>query len=123
MANERNTPPSREANSTTTRHLRRACRTALELELVGGAPAAMIEHLAASAGLLEAMSEVRGESAPVVALAETARERAHAALAEWHAWESENLPRGLDRLQRARANRGRSKRARALPVSRASRGR
>ena len=50
------------------RHLRREIRTALELAIVAMAPSDLVDQLATSSGLLEAVSEFPVQSAPVVAL-------------------------------------------------------
>ena len=56
-------------------HLRRETRTALELAVVALAPSELIDRLAKSAGLLEAIAELPTDSAPVVADAKEAWRR------------------------------------------------
>jgi hypothetical protein len=72
-------------------HLRRGTRTALELAVVGMAPTELLERLAAAAGLLEAVSELPLESAPVVALIPKLAKRSRSVLEEWNKWQREHL--------------------------------
>jgi hypothetical protein len=67
-------------------HLRREVRTALELAVIALAPTALVDALAAAAGLLEAATELPADSAPVVAIEPRVRKRARGALDEWKAW-------------------------------------
>ena len=79
------------------RHLRRETRTALELAVVALAPSELIDGLAKSAGLLEAISELPTDSAPVVALVPGLVTSARTALDVWHTWHRgylEKIPRG-----------------------------
>jgi hypothetical protein len=80
------------------RHLRRETRTALELAVVALAPHEVTDELARVAGLLEALSELPPNSAPVVALVPSVAKRARPALDKWHQWQSlylaGKIPRG-----------------------------
>lgn len=77
------------------RHLRREVRTALELAVVALAPTPLIERLAVVAGLLEALTELPVDSAPVMALAPDIRQRGTRALEDWQRWQGERqVPRG-----------------------------
>jgi hypothetical protein len=78
-------------------HLRRDARTALELSVVALAPSELVDRLAASAGLLEALSELPTNSAPVVALVPNLIERTQKALADWQKWHREHLEAKLPR--------------------------
>jgi hypothetical protein len=72
-------------------HLRREARTALELAVVAMVPEDLLNRLAASAGLLEAIGELPTDSPPLVALVPKLVKKAQAALAEWRKWQ-ERLP-------------------------------
>jgi len=74
-------------------HLRREARTALELAIVALAPDALLEALATSAGMLEAVSELPADSSPVVALMPRLVERAKRTLSQWSAWHAEHVAR------------------------------
>ena len=74
-------------------HLRREARTALELAIVGLAPEELIDRLASTTGLLEAVAELPANSPPVVALIRRLVVRSRASLAEWEAWQKEHGPR------------------------------
>lgn len=74
-------------------HLRRETRTALELALVALAPSDLLDRLATSAGLLEALAELPPESPPVRALLPDVAERARAALEAWQRWSTSHLTR------------------------------
>lgn len=80
------------------RHLRRESRTALELAVVAMAPTDLVDRLAISAGLLEALVELPANSAPVLALVPKLATRTRSALEAWQAWHREHLegkiPRG-----------------------------
>jgi len=80
------------------RHVRREIRTALELALVALAPAELIDRLAKSAGLFEAIAELPTDSAPVVALIPGLMTSARSALDDWQAWHhgylEKKIPRG-----------------------------
>jgi hypothetical protein len=78
-------------------HLRRDARTALELAVVALAPAALVDRLAASAGLLEALAELPAESPPVVALVPRVVTRAQRALEEWQSWHQAYLDKRIAR--------------------------
>jgi len=73
------------------RHLRRESRTALELAVVAMAPSELVDRLAASAGLLEALVELPTDSAPVVAIVPRVVTRARSALKDWQKWHHEHL--------------------------------
>src|SRR5947207_11809953 len=67
-------------------HLRRETRTALELAVVALAPSELVDRLAKSAGLLEAIAELPRDSAPVVALVTGPMTSARRALDDCHTW-------------------------------------
>jgi hypothetical protein len=67
-------------------HLRRETRTALELAVAALAPERLIDQLAATAGLFEALVELPRGSPPVLALTPRLIERSRAALKEWGRW-------------------------------------
>jgi hypothetical protein len=77
--------------------LRREGRTALELAIVAMAPAEIVDRLALTAGLLEALAELPTDSAPVVALVPSAARRARSALDEWQTWQRKHLEKKLPR--------------------------
>ena len=85
-------------SETDLRHLRREVRTALELAVVALAPSELVDHLAASAGLLEALAELPTDSAPVTALVPRLVDRTRRALDSWLRWQKDHLepriPRG-----------------------------
>ena len=74
-------------------HLRRETRTALELAVVALAPMDMIDRLAATAGLFEALMELPPNSPPVIALMPKLLNRARSALKDWNAWQARHLPK------------------------------
>jgi hypothetical protein len=78
-------------------HLRRDVRTALELGVVALAPGELVDRLAASAGLLEALSELPTDSAPVIALLPNLVARTQGALEDWQKWQREHLEKKLAR--------------------------
>lgn len=67
-------------------HLRREARTALELAIVELAPNDLIDRLALATGLLEALAELPGDSAPAIALGPPTADRARIALTMWRDW-------------------------------------
>ena len=69
-------------------HLRREVKTALELAVASMSPTEIVDRLATSAGLMEALAEFPPDAAPVVATAPRAVAVADEALAAWHAWEA-----------------------------------
>ncbi|HKP55647.1 MAG TPA: hypothetical protein VJV78_02940 [Polyangiales bacterium] len=79
------------------RHLRRESRTALELAVVALAPSDLVDRLAASAGLLEALVELPTDSAPVVAIVPRVATRARSALEDWQKWQHEHLEKKMPR--------------------------
>jgi hypothetical protein len=85
-----------EPNTMDLRHLRRDARTALELAVVAPAPPELVDRLAMSAGLLEALEELPTDSAPVKAIVSSVVARARGALREWDKWKAtvEKIPRG-----------------------------
>lgn len=70
-------------------HLRREARTALELAIVELAPTELTDRLAVISGLLEALVELPGDSAPALALGPATVDRAYVALAMWKEWWSQ----------------------------------
>jgi hypothetical protein len=71
-------------------HLRREARTALELAIVALAPDEIIDGLAVSTGLLEALNELPGDNSSVLAMAEVTAKRARKALQTWREWEKKH---------------------------------
>jgi hypothetical protein len=78
-------------------HLRRESRTALELAVVALAPSELVDRLAASAGLLEALVELPTDSPPVIALVPTVVTRTRRALEDWQKWCHEHLEKKIPR--------------------------
>lgn len=78
-------------------HLRRDARTALELAVVALAPGELIDRLAVSAGLLEALVELPTDSAPVTALVPKVVLRTRRALEDWQKWHDEHLEKKIPR--------------------------
>jgi hypothetical protein len=78
-------------------HLRRESRTALELAVVAMAPSDLVDRLAASAGLLEALLELPTDSPQVIAILPRVVARTRAALGEWQEWQREHLERTIPR--------------------------
>jgi hypothetical protein len=78
-------------------HLRRESRTALELAVVAMAPSDLVERLATSAGLLEALVELPTNSAPVIALVPGLVSRTRSALGDWQKWHHEHLENRIPR--------------------------
>lgn len=72
-------------------HLRRESRTALELAVVTMAPSHLVDRLATSAGLLEALVELPANSAPVLALVPNLVTRTRSVLEDWQKWHHEHL--------------------------------
>jgi hypothetical protein len=79
------------------RHLRRDVRTALELAVVALAPGELVDRLAVSAGLLEALVELPTDSAPVIALVPKLVTRTRRALEDWEKWHDEDLKKRIPR--------------------------
>lgn len=69
-------------------------KTALELAILALAPVALVERLAAPAGLLEALTELPPDAPPVTAVAPRTVERARHALEEWRDWQAKHAPTG-----------------------------
>lgn len=78
-------------------HLRRESRTALELAVVAMAPSELVDRLAMSAGLLEALVELPTNSAPVIALVPKLVTRTRRALEDWQKWHHEHLEKKIPR--------------------------
>lgn len=78
-------------------HLRRESRTALELAVVAMAPSELVDRLAMSAGLLEALVELPRNSAPVIALVPKLVTRTRGALEDWQNWHHEHLEKKIPR--------------------------
>jgi hypothetical protein len=78
-------------------HLRRDTRTALELAVVALAPSELIDRLATSAGLLEALIELPADSPPSLALVPGLVQRTRATLAAWQTWNHDNLEKRMPR--------------------------
>jgi hypothetical protein len=88
---ERTDPEAERETSMDLRHLRREARSALELAAAAMAPFAIIDGLALSAGLLEALVELPADSAPMRALVPRTVNRTRRALDDWQKWRFENL--------------------------------
>jgi hypothetical protein len=73
------------------RHLRRESRTALELAVVALAPSDLVDRLATSTGLLEALLELPSDSAQAIALVPQLLARTRTALSDWQTWRQEHL--------------------------------
>jgi hypothetical protein len=78
-------------------HLRRESRTALELAVVAMAPSELVDRLATSTGLLEALAELPTNSAPVIALVPRLVTRTRRALEDWQKWHHEHLEKKIPR--------------------------
>jgi hypothetical protein len=97
MSKQPRTDPEDRDTSLDLSHLRRDTRTALELAVVALAPLELIDRLAASVGLLEALAALPTDSAPVIALVPKLVTRTRSALGDWQKWHGEHLekiPRG-----------------------------
>jgi len=68
------------------RHLGRELSTALELALVGRAPAPLVEQLASATGLVVALAELPLDTEALRAWSLDAVSRAERALERWHTW-------------------------------------
>lgn len=79
-------------------HLRREVRTALELAVVALAPTELIDRLATAAGLLEALTELPTDGAPVAALVPRVFACASGGLDDWQTWRKEHYERRLARV-------------------------
>ncbi|HWA70772.1 MAG TPA: hypothetical protein VG937_00485 [Polyangiaceae bacterium] len=89
-------PPAHESGLSLS-HLRRETRTALELAVVALAPSELLERLAASAGLLEALIELPPNSPPALALIPGLVERTRDSLEDWGEWQRANLEKKMPR--------------------------
>jgi hypothetical protein len=78
-------------------HLRRESRTALELAVVAMAPSDLVDRLATSAGLLEALVELPANSAPALALTPKLVTRTRSVLEDWQKWHHEHLENKIPR--------------------------
>jgi hypothetical protein len=78
-------------------HLRRESRTALELAVVTLAPSDLVDRLATSAGLLEALVELPADSAPVIGILPRVMTSTRAALDDWQKWHHEHLEQKMPR--------------------------
>jgi hypothetical protein len=78
-------------------HLRRESRTALELAVVAMAPSDLVDRLATSTGLFEALVELPTNSAPVIALVPNLVTRTRLALEDWQKWQHEHLEKKIPR--------------------------
>lgn len=75
------------------RHLGREVKTALELAIVGLCPSELVERLATSAGLIDALTDLPLDSPAVAAMVPKVFARGQAALDEWTHWRDEHLKR------------------------------
>jgi hypothetical protein len=78
-------------------HLRRDVRTALEMAVIVLAPSELVDRLATSAGLLEALVELPSDSAPVIALVPKLMTRTRTALEDWQRWQREHIEKTVGR--------------------------
>ena len=78
-------------------HLRRESRTALELAVVAMAPSELVDRLATSAGLLEALAELPKDSTPVIAIVPRVVTRTRSNLEDWQKWHHEHLEKKIPR--------------------------
>jgi hypothetical protein len=78
-------------------HLRREARTALELAVIALAPTELVDRLATTAGLLEALVELPIDSAPVIALVPRVQSQAKSSLEDWQKWRKEHLENKIPR--------------------------
>jgi hypothetical protein len=81
-------PPKEQSSTMDMSHLRREARTALELAVVALVPEDLLNRLAASAGLLEAITELPANSPPLVVLVPKVLAKAEEALKEWRKWQA-----------------------------------
>lgn len=88
---------SAEQTQMNLRHLRRETRTALELAVVTLAPAKLIDRLATSSGLLEALVELPAASPPATALTPRVLTQTRSVLQDWQAWYTEHLEQKIPR--------------------------
>jgi hypothetical protein len=65
--------------------------------VVALAPSELLERLAASAGLLEALVELPANSPPALALVPGLIERTRDSLEDWRTWQRENLEKKMPR--------------------------
>ena len=72
------------------RHVGREVKTAVELAIVALCPQELLERLAATAGLLEAVAGLPVDSPPLVALSPKLMARATATLEEWAKWQEKH---------------------------------
>ena len=94
---QRTADPKGHETSLDLSHLRRDARTALELAVVALAPREIVDGLAASAGLLEALAELPTDSTTVTALVPEVVTRARSALEDWQKWHDEHLEKKIPR--------------------------
>ena len=69
------------------RHLSREVKTAVELAIVALCPQELLERLAATAGLLDAVAGLLADSPPLAALVPKLVARATTTLEEWEKWQ------------------------------------
>lgn len=87
----------RDETSLDLSHLRREARTALELAVVAMAPSELVDRLAVSAGLLEALVELPPGSPPAVTLVDRVVTRTRSSLDDWQTWRKEHLEKRIPR--------------------------
>jgi hypothetical protein len=97
VAKRERAPEGEPVKTVDLRHLRREVRTALELAVVALAPPKVIDRLAASAGLLEALTELPTDSAPVRAVVPGVVTRTRNGLDDWQKWRREHLEKKIPR--------------------------
>src|SRR5688572_11059083 len=76
-------------------HLRREVRTALELAIVALAPSDLVDRLAVTAGLFEALSGLPNDSAPVMAMLPAVVTRARSSLDDWQNWHNKYVEKRI----------------------------
>jgi hypothetical protein len=82
-------PKHREAShALSLSQLRREVRTALELAIAALAPTPLVDELATSAGLLEALAQFPHDASPVVANSARVTQASERALEKWQQWQS-----------------------------------
>ena len=73
------------------RHRGREVKTALELAIVAMCPQELVERLASTVGLLEAVAELPLDNPSVAAWASGLDQRANKALKAWSTWRAKHL--------------------------------
>jgi hypothetical protein len=87
-----NDPNGNVNKSTEVRHLLRTVKTALELAIVARAPVDLINQLARTSGLLDAVSQLPLDGGPAQAMTVGLINDARAAVDTWKRWEKGRTP-------------------------------